>query len=122
MSVHSSLRRLHSPRRLDSGPVERPLRGFKASHKGLKVSLRTRLRLGTCCAGIALPQVRAGSGEQSDAFDVMRHREDTDRPERERDPLRAAALRRRTRSLTCGDAALGDCGRRTGVAGLCESK
>ena len=81
MSVHSSLRhtpRLHSPRRLDGGPVERPLRGFKASHKGFKVSLKTRLRLSTCCAGIALPQVRAGSGEQSDAFDVMRHREDTD--------------------------------------------
>ena len=97
MSVHSSLRhtpRLHSPRRLDGGPVERPLRGFKASHKGFKVSLKTRLRLSTCCAGIALPQVRAGSGEQSDAFDVMRHREDVHGPERKCDPVRSTALTR----------------------------
>ena len=53
---------------------------------------------------------------------MVRHREDTDDHERKRDPVRSAALRRRNRPLTCGDAVLGDCGRRSGVAGLCESK
>jgi hypothetical protein len=50
------------------------------------------------------------------------HREGTDGPERERDHLRSVAIRRRNRPLTCGDAAPGDCGRRSGVADPCESK
>ena len=60
--------------------------------------------------------------QQRNALHMGSHREDTDGPERERDPLRAAALRRRNQSLTCGDAAPGDCRRRSGVARLCESK
>ena len=43
--------------------------------------------------------------EQRDALDMMRHREGRDGAERERDPSRAAALRRRTQPLTCADAA-----------------
>jgi hypothetical protein len=63
-----------------------------------------------------------GPFEHSHALHVVGHREDTDGAERERDPLRAAALRRRNQPLTCDDAAPGDCRRRSGVAGLCESK
>jgi hypothetical protein len=50
------------------------------------------------------------------------HREDTDGPERERDPLRVAALRRRNQPLTCGACRPRDCRHRSGVARLCESK
>ena len=60
--------------------------------------------------------------QQRHALDVVRHREDVHDAERKCDPLRSAALMRRNRPLTCGDAVLGDCGRRSGVAGLCESK
>ena len=60
--------------------------------------------------------------QQRDALDVVRHREDTDGTERERDTVRSAALRRRNWPLTCGDAVLGDRRRRSGVAGRCESK
>jgi hypothetical protein len=37
-----------------------------------------------------------------DAFDVVRHREDADGAERERDPLRTTAVSRRNYLLTCG--------------------
>jgi hypothetical protein len=57
--------------------------------------------------------------QQRNALRMESHREGTDDHERKRDPLRSAALRRRNRPLTCGDAVLGDCGRRSGVAGLC---
>ena len=80
------------------------MRDAKASHKGLKVSLKARCRLSTCRAGIALPQVRTGFGEQRNALDVVRHREDVHDPERKRDPLCSAALARPHEPVTCTDA------------------
>src|SRR4051812_11268419 len=65
----------------------------------------------------------SGAGNKTcHALDVVGHREGTDGPERERDLLRSAARRSRNRPLTCGDAVLGDRGRRSGVASLYESK
>lgn len=45
--------------------------------------------------------------------DHVQYRKDTDDHERKRNPSRSAALRRRNRPLTCGDAVLVDCGRRS---------
>jgi hypothetical protein len=50
------------------------------------------------------------------------HREDADGAECERDPLPPTAVKRRNWPLICGDAVLGHCPRRSGVAGPCESK
>jgi hypothetical protein len=71
---------------------------------------------------IASPQVRAGSLQQRHALHVVGHREDAHGFEPGGDSLRAAAVRRRKKPLTCGDAAPGDCRRRSRVARLCESK
>jgi len=68
------------------------------------------------------PRANVRRLQQRNAFRVAGHREDVHDAERKCDPLRSAALRRRNRPLTCGDAVLGDSGRRSGVAGLCESK
>lgn len=92
------------------------------AHCEPKLSHKVGWRSTTALSRFPSPQVRPGSLQQRHALRMAGHGEDADDPERERDPLRSAALRRRNSPLTCGDAVLGDCGRRSGVARLCESK
>ena len=73
-------------------------------------------------APITSPQARVAFRKMRNELHVVRHREDVHDAERTCDPLRSPALKRPNWPLTCGDAVLGDCGRRNGAAGLCESK
>ena len=87
-----------------------------------KASPTARSR-GSCSrAPITSPQAGFTFQKERNALQVKSHREGTHGTERVRDPLRSPARRRRNRPLTCGHAVLGSCGRRSGVAGLCESR
>jgi hypothetical protein len=103
-------------------PSVRPQRGPQAQEKPVctgQVVFQSKLR------HLNWGALQAGDTafhQQRNALQMESHRKHADDDERQRDPLRSAALRRRNRPLTCDDAVLGDCGRRSGVAGLCESK
>ncbi len=75
-----------------------------------------------CEQQVSSAQVRAASCQQSDAFDVMRHREHTNDVTRDCGSLRPAAVNGRKWPLTCNDADFRRCWRQGPVAGLCESK
>jgi hypothetical protein len=87
-----------------------------------KVSHKVCWRRSTASSRTAPPQVRAAFLQQRDAFDVVRHREDADATERERDPLRSTAFMRGNWPLTCGFIASDRPSHRYLSATLCNSK
>ena len=102
----------------DRAVVHRPPGAGRRAQACPKCAMAVKHRRSTSPSKIAPPQVRAGCSPAARRTPRGGHREDTDDHERNRDPLQSAALRRRNRPLTCGDAILGDCKRRSTESGL----